>query len=95
MERLLTIEERNKFTREAEKQANNLQQSAEGHFTLEDIEGIYQDADSAMLEAQRDLTQRETLKAVGEWISNHPFNTPEAKEFIEFVEALKCGEFPG
>jgi hypothetical protein len=62
MNRLLTEEERNKFSKEAERRANDLQQSTEGNFNPADIEGIYLDADLATLKAQNS----KTLKAVTE-----------------------------
>ena len=68
--RLLTDEELKRFKLEANRRANDLQQSTEGNFTQEDIERIYRDADDAMLVLQRNLTQMETLKAVGEFVED-------------------------
>jgi len=62
--RLLTDEEIQRFKLEANRRANDLQQSTEGHFKQEDIEGIYLEADKAMVKEQ----DTRALKAVGGWL---------------------------
>jgi hypothetical protein len=107
MERLLTEEESNKFSREAERRVNDLQQSTGENFNSayiehlykEIIKGIYLDAKLSMLKAQRDLTQRETLKAIGEWLNRNTAcgdNQSGLYRAIkwEHIEALKRGEMP-
>lgn len=94
MERLLTEEEIGKFKVEAEKRANDLQQTTEGHFKQEDIDGIYLDADKAMVKEQDSLT----LKAVGEWLEKKCNISGDkwtiVDRFKSYIKSFRRGEMP-
>ncbi len=49
----------------------------------------YTDLSRKILEAQRDLTRKETLKAVGEWIKSH-----DGLVLNKYIETLLRGEMP-
>ena len=88
--RLLTEEEIKEFKVKAFRQANDLQQTTEGHFKQEDIDTIYMDRDKAMLEAQR----KATLKEVEEFLKDRPAISGALDIYLDFKRIFLRGEMP-
>jgi len=92
MERLLTDEE----IQEARDRGweHYISRANRQHFTDAIKEELSDCERRAITEAQRDLTRKATLKAVGEWLENRLIKARALDVYLDFKHTFLRGEMP-